>query len=186
MSRDISAGMQSAVVADVVSPILMVELDFSSGVVRAWSGIGDLSWNGYTWTGVGNMGSVSPIAETTDFRANGASLELSGIPSDLIAIALGEDYQGRAANIYFGGLDSAGALITDPFLLFGASMDIMEIAEAGETATIKVNIESRAVDLKRSRERRYTHEDQQIDYPGDLGLEYMAGLQDKDVIWKPA
>lgn len=186
MSRDITAGMQTEVAAAALSPILLAEMDFSGGFVRVWSGLGDLSWNGYTWTGVGDLAGVSQIAESTDFKANGVQLQLSGIPSAMISVALGEKYQGRPCNIYFGAMDDSGAVVADPFLLFGGSMDTMTISESGETSTIAVSVESRAIDLKRSRERRYTHEDQQIDYPGDLGFEYVAGLQDKDVIWKPA
>jgi hypothetical protein len=43
--------------------------------------------------------------------------------------------------------------------------------------------ESRLIDLERSRERRYTSEDQKIDYPNDKGLEFIADLQDKEIVW---
>ena len=186
MGRDISAGMISAAGAGSLSPAFFVEMDFSSGFVRAWSGIGTLVWDSRTWLGVGNLGQIEPLSETQDFVANGANLKLSGIPSDLISVALGEQYQGRSASIYLGLFDASGALIADPTILYAASMDTMEINEDGETSTITVRIESQAVSLKRSREWRYTHEDQQIDYPGDLGLEYIVGLQDKELVWRPA
>ena len=37
--------------------------------------------------------------------------------------------------------------------------------------------------LKRSRERRYTHDDQQIDFPGDLGFEFVPKLQELNLVW---
>jgi len=186
MARDLSAAMISAAAAPSVSPIFLVRMEFDSGTVRVWSGLGELSWNSETWQGVGSLGQIEPLTESGDFVANGANLKLSGIPSDLIAIALGQHYQGRAAAIYFGMMNSSGAVIVDPVQLYTASMDTMEIDEQGETCSITVRIESEAVSLKRAREWRYTHEDQQIDYPGDLGLEYIVSLQDKDIIWKPA
>lgn len=186
MARDLSASMQTEVDAAAVEPVFFVEMDFSSGFVRVWSGYGEFTWDAKTWSGVGHLGEIEPLSEGIDFVANGASLKLSGIPSDLISVALGEYYQGRAATIYLGLLDSAGAIIADPVPIYAANMDTMEINEDGETSTIIVRIESQAISLKRSREWRYTHEDQQIDYPGDLGFEYVAGLQDKEVLWKPA
>lgn len=186
MSRALTAGMQTEVGQPAVSPVFFVEMDFVSGFVRAWSGYGTLNWDSKTWLGVGNLGGIDPLAESVDFVANGANLKLSGIPSDMIAIALGEHYQGRPATIYLGLLDNAGAVIADPVPIYAALMDTMEIDENGESASIIVRIESQAVSLKRAREWRYTHEDQQIDHPGDLGLEYVAGLQNKEITWKPA
>lgn len=186
MSRTLAVGMEAEVSAAAVSPVFFVEMDFSSGFVRAWSGYGSLTWDSKTWLGAGHLMAIEPLSESVDFVANGANLKLNGIPSDLIAIALGETYQGRDATIYLGLLDSSGAVIADPVPIYAAAMDTMEIDEDGETATIIVRVESQAISLKRPREWRYTNEDQQIDYPDDLGLEYVAGLQDKEIVWKPA
>jgi hypothetical protein len=42
------------------------------------------------------------------------------------------------------------------------------------------------IDLQRPRERRYTHEDQQIDHPGDMGFEYVSQLQELNLAWGKA
>ena len=62
-------------------------------------------------------------------------------------------------------------------------MDLMNIDDGGQTCTISVSAESRLIDLDRTRERRYTSEDQKIDFPNDKGLEFIADLQDKEIIW---
>jgi hypothetical protein len=62
-------------------------------------------------------------------------------------------------------------------------MDVMTIEDAGATANINVTAESRLIDLDRSRARRFTSEDQKIDYPDDKGLEMVASLQDTVIIW---
>jgi hypothetical protein len=62
-------------------------------------------------------------------------------------------------------------------------MDTMRIEDSGDTASITVQAESRFIELERTHERRYTDQDQQQLYPGDLGLEYVAGLQDKEIAW---
>ena len=62
-------------------------------------------------------------------------------------------------------------------------MDVMSIQESGEQATINITGESRLIDLEIARERRYTSEDQKIDFPDDKGLEFVADLQDKQIIW---
>ena len=34
-----------------------------------------------------------------------------------------------------------------------------------------------------SRQRRYTSEDQKIDYPNDKGLEFVAEIAEKEIVW---
>ena len=55
--------------------------------------------------------------------------------------------------------------------------------EGAETSVISVRIESNFAALKRANERRYTREDLQIDFPGDKGLDFIAALQDKQLVW---
>jgi len=76
-----------------------------------------------------------------------------------------------------------GALVADPAIAFAGRLDVPEIDDNGQTATITISYESRLVDLERPRERRYTHEDQQIDYSGDLGFEYVAAIQEWNGVW---
>ena len=55
--------------------------------------------------------------------------------------------------------------------------------DVGATATITVNAESRLADWDRPRVRRYNHEDQQIDYPGDMGFEFVPQMATKELRW---
>ena len=52
-------------------------------------------------------------------------------------------------------------------------MDVMTVEDDGADAQISVTAESKLIDLERSRARRYTSEDQKIDYPNDKGLDFM-------------
>lgn len=183
MARDLTASVVSEVDKDAVEPIVFAELNFSSGYVRVWNGVGDLSWDSKTWTGVGWLGQISSVSETTRIEAQGATLTLSGIPSELIATALGEYYQGRSCNIWLGFVDSDGAVIADPIGPFGYIMDTMQIDEGGETAEITIQVENKLRRLEQASNRRWTHEDQQIDYPGDIGFEFVASLQNKEITW---
>lgn len=183
MARSLTTAFKNHIAGASVTPILLFYADFPSGAVRAWSGYGNLSWGGNTYTGVGDFGGVDRVAEGSDHSAKGIVFTLAGIPSSLIVVALADAYQGRTCTLWLGAMDSTGAVIADPYQFFSGRMDVMEIEDGGETATIKLTGENRLIDLNRPRARRYTHEDQQIDYAGDLGLEYVAGLQDKKIYW---
>ncbi len=183
-SRTISASLSTALQADRVYPLLLVEALFDSGALRLWNGDGALTALGETWTGTGLMLGISPIEETAEIRATGVNISLSGIPSAIVSIALAEDYQGRVARVYVGAFDaSTGAVITDPILAFQGSIDTMPISEGGDTATIVVAVESRLIQLEKASLRRYTAQDQKVEFPLDTGLDHVAAIQDVTIVW---
>jgi hypothetical protein len=182
--RSLTPALEAATLAGVVVPVTMVEALFDSGAVRLWTGIGDLSWSGQTWSGAGTLMAVADVQETAEVRATGVDVTLSGIPSALVSLALQEPYQGRTCNIHQAALDvSTGALIADPYLLFRGRMDVMTIEEGAETARIALSVESRLIDLEVARERRYEHQDQIVDSPTDRFFEYTAALVDSQIVW---
>ncbi len=185
MSRDLPTGMLAAVSAATVAPVFLVQLNWPSGTVYAWNGYGDIVWNSQTWLGVGHLGGISNVRESRDGSANGVSLSMSGIPSTEIARALEDDSQGQPGKVYFGVLSSSGTFAIDPYLVFDGVIDVCPVEDDGQTATISVQLEKELID-NRTRGRRYTHEDQQIDNAGDLGFEYVAGLAEKEITWGTA
>lgn len=109
MSRGLDAGTVDALSAQLVRPIILFEGVFATGTVRLWSGLGDLSYAGETWQGVGTLGGVSPVQETQEVRANGLRVSLSGIPAELVSLALQSLRQNRAGKIWLAFLPAEGA-----------------------------------------------------------------------------
>ena len=179
MSRDLTPTTVTAIEQPEVYPFFAVELQFSSGVIRMWTGQGTLTLgDGTQWIGLGQLLSISAIEETSEMSVKGASITLSGIPSNLISLALNEPYQGREAKIYFGinGEDVFNEL-------FSGYMDQMNIEEGVETATIELAVENRLIDLERARVARFTSGYQKSVYPNDDGLNFLEDLQDKKIPW---
>ena len=181
--RSITAGVLAEVTAPSFYPAIFIELDFSSGFSRLWTGSGDITWDTKTWNGAGQVGKISKVEETQRSIASGISFQLSGIDPANLSIALSEYYQGRSAKVWLGFLDANGDVIPDPIGPFAYRMDTMEIDKGADTSTITINAENELIDLKKPRIRRYTDQDQQIEYAGDKGFEYVAGLQDKSINW---
>jgi len=183
MSRNLTSALQAELAKQALAPIVLVQAQFTSGTIYVWSGVGSVSWNGQTWLGVGNLGSISTVAEATEVEAQGIVVKLSGIPAALIAQVLGECRINAPVKVWLGAVDSAGAIIADPYQVFGGVMDVPEIDEGGDTCSVSLHVENRLIDLGRARERRWTHEDQKIDWPTDRGFEYVASLQEWDGQW---
>jgi hypothetical protein len=182
MARTLSDDLLAEIEAPSTAPVFIAELDTSPDPVRCWTGIGTLSFGGNSFLGIGHLGGISPVKETEEIRANELNFQLSGIPNELITTALSSTYHGRSAKLWLGFLTAAGQLL-DAVLLFSGRMDVMDIDEGPEMSTITVTAESRLADLDRPRVRRYTHEDQAELFPGDLGLEYVAGIQNRELKW---
>jgi len=183
MARTLTAAVLAELTKGTVYPIVLVEVEFDSGTINVWSGNGNLTWNAKTWTGVGELGKVSAIKETSEVRADNFVLELSGIPSDLVGKALDEVRYGKPATVYQGFLTSAGVMIVDPFIAAKGFTDRAELEEGGESATIRVNCENDLAGLQRANERRYTPEDQKQEFAGDLGFDFVPSLQNQKISW---
>ena len=187
MARSITTAFKNAIKSSVVRPLLAVELEFSTGTLRFWNGYGDLTMtaggSSNTFTGLGDLMGISAIAESDQIEAIGASLSLTGIKSSFISTALSGNYTNRNASIFLGVFDTSKSVIADVYTLFKGKMDIMKIDEGPESATITLNLENRLIALDRPLNRRFTHEDQQERFSGDLGLEFVPDLQDKEIIW---
>lgn len=184
MARDLTSGVITELDARELRYGFFVDLGFDSAPYYLWTGIGPKVLSGKTYQGIGDLGSFGRIEESQVVKANGIALLLSGFNSSTISLALAEPYQGRSADIFFAVFDSSGNVIADPYGIFSGSMDVMEIEDQGETGSLTVTVENELIDLEKPRLRNYTDEDQQAEFPGDLGCKFIAKIQDYEVIWK--
>lgn len=204
MPRELSTELETASTASRLSPVILVELLFDSGPFRVWSGWGTLLWgdaapftdgtyfdDGTTftdlvgkkaWYGIGDLGTVGAVEETTEIRAVGLELGLSGVSPEVLDIALAEDWQGREAHLYLGVLDSQGQLDGEPTELFGGKIDRMVLSE-GQIASVMIAVESEMIDLERAKSLRYTPEVQRGLYADDAFCDAVAAIQEVDVNW---
>lgn len=159
---------------------LAVEMEFDTATERFWNGYGEVTIGGESYYGAGDIIGFSDVEETSEIAARGVAITLSGLDASMLSAALQENYQNRPMTVYYGVIDN-GTYTTAT--LFKGRMDTMTITESGETATVEITAESRLIDLERPRSFRYTSEDQKRLYPSDLGLDYVADLQDKTINW---
>lgn len=182
MSRDVTTDFGTAIAQENVAVAIFVELDFGSGTVRLCNAAYDFAWNGYTWLGAGTIGTINPIEEGAELQMYGVGMELTSIPSEYVSVALGENYQGRPVKIWIAALDSNYQIISDPCGPFQYRMDTMSI-DMGDTAKITLTAESRLSIWDTPNIRRYTNEDQQKEYAGDKGLEFVVQVASKEIVW---
>lgn len=182
--RGIHADVKTEIQGVVVHPIILCEMGFPSATVNTWTGQGSISWDSKTWTGTGELIGFSSFPERMDGSAQGIQMTVNGVDSTLLSDATEDEWQGAAVGVWIAFVDTSGAIIGDPFKMFGGLMDTAEIYDDGERATITINAESRLIDQLRTIQYRYTDQDQQKLYAGDKGFEFIAGISDRQAVWQ--
>jgi hypothetical protein len=183
MSRDLDAAIETAIDEDVIRPVLFADLDFPSGHVRVHSALDTITWGGYDWLGVGTFGDVSGLTENAELERKTVTYTLRGVPNDLVAAVLDEDYQGRNDKVYLSFFDTTTyQMIADPHLIHSGMMDVSTIKE-GKDCAITVTSESRIASWSRPVVRRYTDAEQQRRFNGDKGCEFISQAAQKEIVW---
>ena len=181
-TRTISTATALAATAPVVRPVVIADLDYPDGPVRVCSLPTNLVVSGVTYYGMGVLGQLGTVTEGAESRSFSVTASLSGIPAEFSAYLAAQDVQGRTDTVRLGLLDAASRLVGDWVTLLVGRMDGQDV-QLGTTASLQLTIESLLVDWERARVRRYTDVDQQTAYPGDLGLQYVAALQNMTLRW---
>lgn len=179
-----SAQIQSEAASN--HPVIFVKLSFDDADVNFHSDHGTITWGGEDYTGVGRIGEITGIEENCELSRTPISMTLGGLPNDLLAIFLAEQYQGRKATVYLGYLDmTTYRLVDDPIVIYRGLMDSPTV-KRGETTSITLTVESRFAQWDRPLIRRYNNEDQRARYSGDTGLQAVEQSTEKQIVWGAA
>lgn len=183
MTRDITNDLLTASQNETFKPILFVKLEYESGNVLIHSDIGNIDFGGDTYLGVGDLGSISKVSESSELQSTAIDLILSGINTALVSVQLNEHYQGRPGTVYLGAKNlTTNELIVEPTIVFKGLMDNSKI-EIGTTATISLRLNNRLAEWDKQNDRRYNNDDQQEIHPDDKAFEFIEGLAEKEIAW---
>ena len=187
--RTITTLNQNAVLAQIVRPIMFARMAFSSGVQRLHTEIGPRTavhpiFGSESYTGIGDFGGiVSDIKESISVAPESIKLAITGVKSSFINIALDDDYYRRDIELMFGFDDEAGVLLDDPVIIWSGFMDKVDINLAEGIGALTLTCESRATNLKGASDLRFTDEDLQAAFTGDLAGEYIFRMADLQLKW---
>lgn len=162
----------------VVRPFRAVEIFFPSGTLRLWTGNTTRQIKGNDFVGTGDILKFEDVEETNTIEAPDSRVILSGISNDLISLALNEPYQGAEVRLWLG----EKSVPDDMFEIGSGVVDQMPI-QLGITSSIAVKITNILAKLETPNVWYYTHEDQQLLFPGDMAFEFVPTIQDTVVTW---
>lgn len=136
------------------------------------------------YLGVGNLGSIAAVEESTEIQGLSMTVTMSGINTSIIPLALQRDkhYQGKPAKVHIAFFNEDGTLIGDPVLIFDGQMDYMNIS-LGKEATVELTLESKFVQWELAKTARYNSVDQKERFPNDTGLDFIEDMEKTDIPW---
>jgi len=184
--RTLDSAISTALVQSTVRGIYFVRLCFDGGNAAWHSGFGNYSFDSVTYVGTGELTSISPVKEESGVKASGVTVSVSGIKQEIVALLVGQAYINRKAYVHFMPLDEGDQPVTEtPVLLFKGSIDSIN-GNMGASAGFTVTLKSRFADWERPQKILYTNVQQQQLHPGDLGMEFIAQMSQKKLIWPRA
>ena len=183
--RAISTEMQVAITGTHLRPVYFVQLDLGSTVLCLTDRSFNLSWDGKTWLGNGWLRPIRAIEETSEVKAVGCEIELSGTISNLITLVLNDAKLKNKGKVWLGLLDESQSpqVLPDPYQIFSGKLDVPVISSTETEITLTLSYESDLRGLNRPNEFRFTDQAQKAIYPSDKGFEYVVTMETWDGYW---
>jgi len=159
-------------------PVLFAFVDWTASPVYVHSAIGEITWGGHDWHGLGYLGSVTIPAESTGVATTEATLGIAGVEPDLGDFSLTFE-PGRVVQIYLGCLtDRPGGydgkqpctLVSDPVQIFFGLTDTLQLKDTLISEGIQHEAfvaVSTGVEARSNASVYHSNEDQIKTYPTD-------------------
>ena len=181
MTRAINASTITALQSDAFNMAHLIQLDFSA-VIRLTDWGRNISALSNTFLSSPHLVGIGDSSESSDIRVNSIDLVMSGVEQTFIALFLTNNYMDVRARIYKAVLDSADAIVGDPFLVFDGRISSYSISDDSGTSEISIEMSSHWKDFELSKGRRTNRNSQQYYFPTDKGLDF-SGVIVKNLKW---
>lgn len=182
--RSLSAPAIAVLSGSVVPLAVLVEMGFTPAI-RLCSGSVAVQFGADIYFGTGTLGAVQSVRDEIQSTA-ALQFSLSGVPSESIALALGEDVRGKTCTVRLAVLAPVTQAVLDAQAIFTGTLDQMPITQGQDTCTIGVVAIHRGDTYRRPKPLRYTPGDQEKLYPGDTSMRYVLSQSQVQDVWPSA
>lgn len=182
----VSSALAALIAQRTVRVATLVFFDFASAPLRVWSGFGALQAGGYTWSGLGELGSISDVEIPLNGSAPTVTFTLAGVAPELVgpALASRDEVFDRLVQVFFQHFDETWAPVDAPLCVYSGRMDLMRVkAPDARTRVVEVTAEWEFTTRATPAFGYLSDADQKARAPGDRGAEFVASMADKTVVF---
>lgn len=189
-TRDFDSALVTEFEGDFFRFAIFADLELDSGTVYVHNGVGNYTFGGNEYIGLGDLGVIEPIEEGTEISSYPIKVTLSAIEAalkesdvDFYSSVIAESYYGRNLTIRIGAFDANYDLVADPQIIWSGQMQAPDL-QVGRQNLISVSAESELAIFDKSNGRLFSDSDLQDEFSGDLGFEYLEQLEEEKVVWR--
>lgn len=166
---------------DVPRVVMAVEILYKNAPVRAHTGFGEKVIDGQTYYGVGTLGSIDAIPQTSKTSPSQLSLQLSGLDPTLVAETLNQRTQGSKVKIMICSLDDDDN-IASASIVFSGRVSTQRFSY-DKSMAVQVDVVDRLADWQRKGSLRFDFESHRSRNNGDEFFVYLAQMSEKPIYW---
>lgn len=167
--------------SDTPRLIMAVEILYKSNPVRAHSGTGEIIINGQSYIGVGNLGNISPIEQSSNTGTSSITITMSGLDPTLVAETLNERTQGCKVKVMICSFDESYS-VTSAAIVFSGRISSQRYSY-GMESSIEIECVDRFADWQRKGALRFDDTSHQAMFDGDEFFVYTPQMSEMPVYW---
>lgn len=187
--RGMTSAMLTAIASQQMKVIHLCELYLTNDSPQQTLYLTDYGisvvWNGNTYDDTQGLTQLSDPSETFALDVATTTFTVSGTELANLSLALTSNFTDArfVARRAIAQIGSSPIVITDPVVIFDGRIDSWQFTETpGSESSLTWNMSNHWVDFTRVGGRRTNSADQQLFYPGDLGLDYAEKLP-ANIMW---
>ena len=182
-NRGSTAAFRTEIVKDQSQPCHLIEV-YLEQTHYVTDSFRQITYNSNDYLPLGFFLSFDQIEESSQVAASSISLTLSGVDQTYTNELLTQNYVARQVIIRKAFINDSNALISNPVTIFDGRIDNALVNEDSDSglATASIVVSNQFIDFERVSGRFLNHQNQQLYYPGDKGLEYASQII-KDIAW---
>ena len=180
MSRDRTAPQIAADTGAHAGGVPLLELNFTSGVLRFAAGPTDVTVGADNYLTQGPLLEIEDHTESAD-GTEGMTFTLSGLAGGVFNILAAEPYKGKLVRLLELRYDANHAAVDPPSVEWIGLMTAMNSVEDPESRrhTVTLQAEHYEADADRATNLRFSDAEQRRRYPDDKGAEYVTAMTDR-------
>lgn len=171
--------LETALAKGDVRAAFAVEIEWADVTARFHTGIGDLMLNNTIFSGVGALGSISDIEESSGNSPTRIDITLSGFDDSLRGEVLRARYHGRPVSVWLVALDDDYQALAAEIVFKGKIADSK--VKAGANNEITVTASNRFEDWNKKRADRFNDQSQMARHKGDHVFKYVSDTAKREI-----
>lgn len=180
--RSLGTELKSSAQSPAFTYVIMAKIQFENTPLYTHNGVGKITYDGNNYLGVGSFGRIEPYIETLELSEQPIRLQLISLDDDIITEINDYNMFGADVDLYIAAVDEANQLDGTPFNWLVGHVERPSMI-VGERNILTLDIQTRASRLKKKNNKRWTLEEHQKQYPGEVALMYLPYITNATPTW---